>query len=102
MSRFLNLRGYLILAAVVVALILAMSWCSDRARLKTMKAEARQGEVVGTALDNVAEQTPVIRQEQAEKQREVDSIQGADTRLPDGFAGELERVRRGAREHRNP
>jgi hypothetical protein len=101
MTRFMNLRSYLILAAVVVALILLMSWCSDRARLKTMKAEARQGEAVGTALDTVATQTPVIRQEQEEKERAVEQIQGADAPLPAGFGADLERVRRGG-ERRNP
>ena len=101
MTRFMNLRSYLILAAVVVAMILLMSWCSDRARLKTMKAEARQGEVVGTALDAVVAQTPVIRQEQEEKERAVEQIQGADAPLPAGFGADLERVRRGG-ERRNP
>jgi hypothetical protein len=101
MNRLLSLRGYLILAAVVVALILTMSWCADRARLKTLKVEARQGQVVGKALDTVAAQTPVIRQEQEEKEREVEQIQGADTPLPAGFGADLERVRRGG-ERRNP
>lgn len=100
--RLLTLKSWLILAAVVVAAVLLLSWCADRARLKTMRAEATVGQVTGKALDTVATKTPVIRQEQEEKQREVDNIPGADDRLPDGFARDLERVRRGAGERRNP
>ena len=52
------------------------------------------------ALDNVAAQTPVIRQEQEEKQADVDKIEGSDTRLPDGYGDSLQRLRE--RERRNP
>lgn len=100
--RLLTLKSGLILAAVVVAAVLLLSWCADRARLKTMRAEATVGQATGKALDTVATKTPVIRQEQEEKQREVDNIPGADDRLPDGFARDLERVRRGTGERRNP
>jgi hypothetical protein len=93
--RLLTLRSWLILAAVVMAAVLLLSWCADRARLKTMRGEATVGAATGKALDVVATETPVIRQQQAEKQREVDNIPGADARLPDGFAERLERVRRG-------
>lgn len=95
MNRLLNLRGYLILAAVVVALILTMSWCSDRARLKDARREASIAAATGKALDAVASQTPVIRQEQREKEDAVEKIEGADQPLPPGFGAELERVRRG-------
>ena len=101
MSRLLNLRAYLALGVALVAVILLLSWCADRARLKTLKVEARQSEVVGEALDEVASQTPVIRQEQEEKERAVEQIQGADAPLPPGFGADLERVRRGG-ERRNP
>jgi hypothetical protein len=101
MSRFLNLRAYLALALALVAVILTMSWCADRARLKTLKVEARQGQAVGKALDAVASQTPVVRREQEEKERAVEQIQGADAPLPAGFGADLERVRRGG-ERRNP
>ena len=57
--------------------------------------EAKVATAVGKQLDRVAAETPVIRQEQEEKQRAVDEIEGADQRLPDGFAADLERVRRG-------
>ena len=93
--RLLTLRSWLILAAVVVVVVLLLSWCADRARLKTMRGEATVAAATGKALDTVAEQTPVIRQQQAEKQREVEKIEGADQRLPDNFGRNLERVRRG-------
>jgi outer membrane murein-binding lipoprotein Lpp len=100
--RLLTLKSWLILAVVVVAAVLLLSWCADQARIKKMRAEATVGQATGKALDRVATETPAIRQEQQEKQREVDDIPGADDRLPDGFARDLERVRRGTGERRNP
>ena len=93
--KILTLRAWIALGVIVLALLLTMSWCADRARLKTMRGEATVAAATGEALDTVAEQTPVIRQEQAEKQREVEKIEGADQRLPDNFGRNLERVRRG-------
>ena len=93
--KTLTLRAWIALGVIVLALLLTMSWCADRARLKTMRGEATVAAATGEALDTVAEQTPVIRQEQAEKQREVEKIEGADQRLPDNFGRNLERVRRG-------
>jgi hypothetical protein len=93
--KTLTLRAWIALGVIVLAILLTVSWCADRARLKTMRGEATVAAATGEALDTVAEQTPVIRQEQAEKQREVEKIEGADQRLPDGFGADLERVRRG-------
>ena len=93
--KTLTLRAWIALGVIVLALLLTMSWCADRARLKTMRGEATVAAATGKALDTVAEQTPVIRQQQAEKQREVEKIEGADQRLPDNFGRNLERVRRG-------
>lgn len=93
--KTLTLRAWIALGVIVLAILLTVSWCADRARLKTMRGEATVAAAVGEALDTVAEQTPVIRQEQAEKQREVEKIEGADQRLPAGFGASLERVRRG-------
>ena len=93
--KTLTLRAWIALGVIVLAILLTVSWCADRARLKTMRGEATVAAATGEALDTVAEQTPVIRQEQAEKQREVEKIEGADQRLPDNFGRNLERVRRG-------
>lgn len=93
--KTLTLRAWIALGVIVLAILLTVSWCADRARLKTMRGEATVAAATGEALDTVAEQMPVIRQEQAEKQREVEKIEGADQRLPAGFGASLERVRRG-------
>lgn len=90
------------LIAMLVIILLALSWCSERDRHKRARAEATVGVATGKALDTVASETPVIRQDQEEKQRAVDEIPGADQRLPDGFGADLERVRRGSGERRNP
>ena len=86
------------IGAVVVTLIfvgLTLAYCVERGNAHRAKSEASIARATGKALDRVAAETPVIRQEQAEKQRAVDEIEGANKRLPDGFAAELERVRRG-------
>jgi hypothetical protein len=93
--KTLTLRAWIALGVIVLVVLLTVSWCADRARLKEMRGEATVAAATGEALDTVAEQTPVIRQEQAEKQREVEKIEGADQRLPVGFGASLERVRRG-------
>lgn len=54
----------------------------------------------GKALDKVAKETPAIRQDQEERQREVDQIEGSDQRLPDGYGAELERLRDRERDSR--
>ena len=85
------------LIVVLVFIVLALSYCSEKDRLKRSKSEASVATATGKALDTVAAETPVIRQDQEEKQRAVDAIEGSDTRLPDGFGADLERVRRGER-----
>ena len=86
------------IGAVVVTLIfvgLTLAYCVERGNAHRAKSEASIARATGKALDRVAAETPIIRQEQAEKQSEVDQIEGADTPLPDGFSAELERVWRG-------
>jgi septal ring-binding cell division protein DamX len=85
--------------AVVILLIiigLSLAWCGQRGA--NQKRDAVVAKTTGRALDKVAEQTPVIRQEQKEKENEVSAIEGSDARLPDGFGADLERVRRGKRD----
>ena len=88
--------------ALLVIAVLTLSWCSERDRAKRARAEATVAAATGKALDKVAAETPAIRQDQEEKQREVDEIPGADQRLPDGFGRDLERVRRDDGLRRNP
>jgi hypothetical protein len=93
--RILTAKAWAILGVIVVTLLVLLSWRGACSAIKMARADAQQAKAVGEALDTVAEQTPVIRQEQAEKQREVEKIEGADQRLPAGFGASLERVRRG-------
>lgn len=95
--RALDPGRWAALGAVVVLLILivvTLSWCGERERRQRARSEASVAAATGKALDKVAKETPAIRQDQEEKQREVDRIPGADQRLPDGFGADLERVRR--------
>lgn len=95
----LPLRTWL-LGVLLVMLVLALfGWRAGCQAAKQAKSEADLAVATGKALDKVAEQTPVIRQEQAEKEDEVDKITGADEPLPPGFGAELERVRRGQPSH---
>jgi hypothetical protein len=90
-----EIRRWVTLAAVIIALIfvgLVLAWCAQ-GRSDTRDV-ARTEAATGKALDNVAAQTPIIRQEQEEKQADVDKIEGSDTRLPDGYGARLEEIRR--------
>lgn len=96
-----EIRRAVSIAIAVCILILAgltLAWCNARQDAKRSKAEKTVAVATGKALDKVAEQTPVIRQEQQEKQREVDQIEGSDTRLPDGYGRKLECLRSGKRD----
>jgi hypothetical protein len=86
-----EIRKWLALGCVVVVLCLAfavLTMCQGRDR-----AGDRTQAATGKALDKVATETPIIRQDQEEKQRAVDEIEGADTPLPDGFGADLQRLR---------
>lgn len=80
--------------AVVILLIiigLSLAWCSQRGA--NQKRDAVVAKTTGRALDKVAEQTPVIRNEQKAKENEVSTIEGSDVPLPDGYGRDLQRVR---------
>ena len=94
------IRRYVAIAVAIAILCLCfalLTMCQgrdvDRGRIRTENA-------TGRALDTVARETPIIRQDQEEKQRAVDEIEGSDQRLPDGYGDSLQRVR--DRERRNP
>lgn len=82
-----------IFAIIIMMIIIGLSlaWCGQRGA--NQKRDAVVAKTTGKALDKVAEQTPVIRQEQKEKENEVSAIEGSDARLPDGYGASLERVR---------
>ena len=100
--KTLTLRAWIVLGVIVLAILLTVSWCADRARLKTMRGEATVAAATGEALDTVVTETAVIRQEQVEKQDEVKKLNGAGMRLPDNFGRDLERVRRQRNEGDDP
>ena len=86
------------IGAVVITLIFAgltLAYCVERGNAHRAKSEASIARATGKALDRVAAETPVIRQEQQDKENAVENIDGADQPLPAGFGAELERVRRG-------
>ena len=93
------------IGALIVVLIfmgLTLAYCGERAAAGKARKEASVAQATGEALDRVAEETPAIRQDQQEKQDEVEKLNGAGLRLPDNFGRDLERVRRGTGEPRNP
>lgn len=85
--------GIALLCLVMAVLTMCNGRNDDRARNQTANA-------TGKALDTVTRETSNIQADTVEKQREVDTIEGSDQRLPDGFGADLERVR--DRERRNP
>jgi hypothetical protein len=100
--KTLTLRAWIALGVIVLVVLLTVSWCADRARLKEMRGEATVAAATGEALDTVVTETAVIRQEQVEKQDEVKKLNGAGMRLPDNFGRDLERVRRQRSEGDDP
>lgn len=87
-------RRTLVIFAIVIALcVLGFSLSTCLHGAQSQKRDAVVAKTTGKALDRVAEQMPVIRQEQKEKENEVSAIEGSDARLPDGFARDLQRVR---------
>ena len=100
--KTLTLRAWIALGVIVLVVLLTVSWCADRARLKEMRGEATVAAATGDALDTVVTETAVIRQEQVEKQDEVKKLNGAGMRLPDNFGRDLERVRRQRSEGDDP
>jgi len=79
------------LVALLALFMVFVTMCTTRQHYA--RQEAQTARATGKALDRVAEQTPVIRNEQKAKENEVAAIEGSDARLPDGFGAELQRVR---------
>ncbi len=86
-------RTLTIFAAVIILCLLGFSLSTCLHGAQSQKRDAVVAKTTGKALDRVAEQAPIIRNEQKAKEHEVEQIPGANDRLPDGFAAELERVR---------
>lgn len=91
-------KSWLWLAAAVALIVLAVFVLGRCDRDKGRDQDVAVA--TGKALDMVAKETPAIRQDQQERQREVDQIEGSDQRLPDGYGAELERLRHRERDSR--
>ena len=98
LSSILPLKTWLILAFVVIVVLGLLSVRAACTAAERAKAERNVAVATGDALDKVAKDVPVIRQDQKEKEDAVENIPGADQPLPDGFGAELERLRRGGRD----
>lgn len=88
-----SLRTILILALAVMLVLALLGVRAGCTAAREARQDANQAKATGKALDGVAAQTPIIREEQKAKENEVSRIEGADTPLPDGFGAELERIR---------
>jgi Flp pilus assembly protein TadB len=95
--RILPARVWFVLGVVAVVLLAFAAYKYQQHRADRAEAALAPAKVAVEALDTVATQTPIIRTEQKDKEREVEQIEGSDTRLPDGYGSALERVRRGER-----
>lgn len=89
--------GIMALVALLCLVLVVVTMCTGRGRFA--RQDAQTARATGKALDRVADQTPIIRQEQKAKENEVAAIEGSDTRLPDGYGAALERVRRERHQH---
>lgn len=98
MTRLFNLlplKTWLIGLFILLLVIGLLGWRAGCKAADEAKEEASLARTTGKQLDKVAGQTADIRQDQQEKQREVDKIEGSDQPLDPGYGSSLERVRRG-------
>ena len=98
----LPVKTWGIVVVLVIVLLMLLSWRSACSAANNARKEASVAAATGKALDRVAAETPAIRQDQQEKQDEVEKLNGSGLRLPDNFGRDLERVRRGSGEPHNP
>ncbi len=91
-------RIKLALGLALVLVLMFAAYKYQQARADRAEAALRPARATVKALDKVNTETVAIQADTAEKQRAVDEIEGADTRLPDGFGSSLQRVRDGKRD----
>lgn len=89
----LPFRTILILALAVMLVLALLGVRAGCTAAREARQDANQAKATGKALDRVSTETPIIRDEQKEKENEVSKIEGADAPLPPGFGADLERVR---------
>lgn len=101
MTPFGSVRSLITIGAIVVVACLLFAVLTMCQGSKTQRAKLQTENATGRALDKVTTKTETINTDTKAKQDEADKIEGADTRLPDGYGARLECVRRGS-ECRNP
>ncbi len=92
-------RLYMVAGVALVIFLAFAAYKYQQGRADRAEAALAPAKATVEALDTVATETPIIRQDQAEKEKAVDEIEGSDTRLPDGFGRDLQRVRDGKRDN---
>lgn len=95
-----SLRSSLTIGAFIVVACLLFAVLTMCQGSKTQHAKLQTENATGKALDRVTTKTETINTDTKAKQNEADKIEGADTKLPDGYGDSLQRVRDGKR--RNP
>lgn len=93
--RTFPLKTLLIFGAVALLVIALLGWRSGCQAAGRKGAEADVAVTTGKQLDKVTTETAAVRQDQEEKARAVEQIEGSDQALPPGYGEQLERVRRG-------
>ena len=92
-----SLRSSLTIGAFIVIACLLFAVLTMCQGSKTQHAKLQTENATGKALDRVTTKTETINMDTKAKQDEADKIEGAETRLPDGYGSALQRVRDGKR-----
>lgn len=89
----ITLRGWIALGIIAIVL-LGVGTCTYQ-KYRADRAEARLAPAKASveALDKVATETPIIRDNQKADEHAVSQIPGADDKLPADFGRDLQRVR---------
>ena len=92
-----TLRAYVTIGAILVVACLLFAVLTMCQGAKTQHEKLQTENATGKALDRVTTKTETINTDTKAKQDEADKIEGADTKLPDGYGSALQRVRDGKR-----
>lgn len=99
MTPFGSARSLITIGAFIVVACLLFAVLTMCQGSKTQHAKLQTENATGKALDKVTTQTQTINTDTKAKQDEADKIEGADTKLPDGYGSALQRVRDGKRQN---
>lgn len=99
MTPFGSARSLITIGAILVIACLLFAVLTMCQGSKTQHAKLQTENATGKALDRVTTKTETINTDTKAKQDEADKIEGADTKLPDGYGSALQRVRDGKRQN---